>query len=164
MPVRRKTLEEYFWARVKKTDGCWLWTGRRDSNGYGIVQLGAREPRTTASRVSLIIHRGHPGSNKIFALHKCDNPPCVNPEHLFWGAHADNMKDCANKGRAFAEGKSWKKNLTHCKNGHEFNEKNTYVWADENGRPKRYCRPCRALAEHLRRIKWKSTAEKSETI
>lgn len=42
MPPRRKSLEEYFWSRLSRgKEGCWEWTGRRDSNGYGVVQLGA---------------------------------------------------------------------------------------------------------------------------
>src|SRR4051812_25002973 len=105
----------YFWDNVKKSDSCWLWTGPRDGNGYGVFKpKKCSGKRTTASRASMIIHNGHPASNKIFACHKCDNPPCVNPDHLFWGTQADNLEDARLKGRLSVPEKGWKRDLTHC--------------------------------------------------
>lgn len=144
----QKTLEEYFWLRVKKgtPDECWLWTGARDTFGYGRVQLGRNSKRITASRTSWIIHNGPLESSKILVCHKCDNPPCCNPNHLFVGTHLDNIRDAARKGRMSVPGKGWERNKTHCKHGHPFSEKNTYKYGNH-----RICRPCRARVERERR-------------
>lgn len=146
MPVRRKTLEEYFWARVLKTHGCWLWTGRQDRSGYGVVQLHRDGKRLTASRASWIIHKGNLISSKDQICHHCDNPPCVNPDHLFLGTAKDNLQDASRKRRLSQRGKGWNRYKVYCKHGHEFNEKNTYLWKN-----KRLCRICRAAAEAKRR-------------
>jgi hypothetical protein len=75
---------------------CWNWTSRVDSRGYGHMRFGGRE--MLAHRLAWILFRGEdPGKN--FVLHKCDNPLCVNPEHLFLGDAGDNMRDCVAKGR-----------------------------------------------------------------
>ncbi len=141
MPPRRKTLEEYFWARVKKTATCWLWTGRTMHFGYGVIQLYQRAPHISSHRASWMIHHGSI-PNGLWVLHKCDVPACVNPDHLFLGTHADNMKDAQRKGRLSVPGKGWLGKRTHCPRGHEFNEKNTYVYRTGK-KVVRLCRPCR---------------------
>ena len=90
-------IAQRFWAKVKKTDTCWEWIGVKDSHGYGRVSIGHRGLKT-ASRVSWEISKG-PIPDGLFVLHKCDNPPCVRPEHLFLGTHLDNVLDCKAKGR-----------------------------------------------------------------
>lgn len=93
-----------FWNCVDK-DGpvvypelgpCWAWTGYAN-RGRGIVKDGGRYV-TVAPRMSWELHNG-PIPDGLWVLHKCDNPPCTRPEHLFLGTNADNTKDCWNKGR-----------------------------------------------------------------
>lgn len=75
---------------------CVEWQGGRDKDGYGQTVVGGRKQR--AHRVAWErIHGPIPAGMKV--LHKCDNPPCVNPGHLFLGTQADNVRDCWDKGR-----------------------------------------------------------------
>jgi len=83
--------ESTFWSHVRKQDGCWLWEGGCDKHGYG------RQCHTLTNRLAWIFTFGDPGD--LFVLHKCDNPPCCNPAHLFLGTQADNMADMNSKGR-----------------------------------------------------------------
>jgi hypothetical protein len=97
--TERRTKEqivEDFLARVKKTSGCWIWTGGLNKAGYGTVKI-FNKPKL-AHRVSYEIHVGNLPV-KILVCHKCDNPPCVNPDHLFLGTHRDNAFDSMKKGR-----------------------------------------------------------------
>lgn len=90
-----------FWSHVQKSDGCWEWQGRRTSRGYGRTTgrlLGG--PRTArAHRVAWELTNG-PIPGGLGVLHRCDNPPCCNPDHLFLGTAADNAADMVAKGRA----------------------------------------------------------------
>lgn len=86
-----------FELRIDKTGPCWLWIGGRFDSGYGKVLRGAKKLR--AHRVSYELYVA-PIPEGMHVLHKCDNPPCVNPNHLFLGTHIDNMRDMERKGRA----------------------------------------------------------------
>ena len=90
-------LSDRFWAKVDQTGDCWLWTGLRHSNGYGVGW--ANGGRMYAHRVSWLVANG-PIPAGLHVLHHCDNPPCVRPDHLFLGTATDNMRDMARKGRA----------------------------------------------------------------
>lgn len=85
-----------FWARVERSEGCWTWTGHRQK-GYGRFQLGGRGVRFLAHRVAWALVNGDPGAMDV--LHRCDNPPCCNPAHLFLGDVAANNADKTAKGR-----------------------------------------------------------------
>lgn len=99
----KKSVEERFWKYVKKTPKCWLWIGATctspRSAKRGIIRISKNPPHNEfAHRVSYRIHFGEIPKGKLI-LHKCDNPPCVNPKHLFMGTQLDNVHDCMAKGR-----------------------------------------------------------------
>lgn len=101
MPPRIPDAEraEHFWSKVDKSDseGCWLWTGSRNAKGYGHYCI--RRSRTRyAHRFAYSLTYG-PVSSRIMVCHKCDNPPCVRPDHLFLGTNSDNIQDSLKKGR-----------------------------------------------------------------
>lgn len=76
-------------------DGCWYWTGKCTPRGYGVIEIDKR-----AKLVHRVMYRQYisdPGDLSV--CHKCDNPCCVNPNHLFLGTHTDNMQDMVKKGR-----------------------------------------------------------------
>ena len=79
-----------------KTEGCWLWTGAKGKYGYGHVV--SNKIHTYAHRVSYEQNVGNI-PNGFWVLHKCDNPSCIRPDHLFLGNQSDNMVDMYKKGR-----------------------------------------------------------------
>jgi hypothetical protein len=91
------TIEERFWAKVNKTDTCWLWTASVWDNGYGrFVKVHGTD--TPAHRFSWALHNGAIPDG-LWVLHKCDVRRCVRPDHLFLGTPQDNMDDKCRKGR-----------------------------------------------------------------
>ena len=85
-----------FWRMIKRVGDCWEWQGSRDDKGYGTMWNGFAYDRVHRFAWYLkfgIIPRG------LFVLHRCDNPPCIRPSHLFLGEHQDNMNDMVQKGR-----------------------------------------------------------------
>lgn len=134
-------LEIRFWRKVTKTSGCWEWSASRNAHGYG--QIAAPRPLKRpllAHRVSWEIHNG-PIPIGLLVLHRCDNPHCVRPDHLFVGDQKLNMQDMVSKKRENPCGRG----VTRCKRGHEFTPSNTYL-----NRGRRTCRTCMRLRARIK--------------
>jgi len=141
------TPEERFWLKVNKNgpNGCWEWTGsKRDkTRGYGGHWDGTKGVR--AHRFAWELHHGKVTTG-LRVLHRCDNPGCVNPSHLFLGTDLANVQDRDEKGR------QWHMKDTHCIHGHLYSEENTGTRIAYSGRKCRRCRECaRAEARLYRR-------------
>lgn len=99
--LARPEIEARFSALFSEGDGCWTWNGRTDTRGYGRVCLGDKPLSTLlAHRVAFVRAFGVFDGERL-VCHKCDNPPCVRPDHLFLGDDAANNADMIRKGRAF---------------------------------------------------------------
>lgn len=127
-------LPDRFWAKVypEPNTGCWLWGNATDGCGYGMMArphyvTGARMDRAHRLTLSLV----EPVGGKV-AMHSCDTPACVNPEHLTWGSRKDNNADRDQKGRHAS------RRVTHCPQGHEYSDVNTRI----KGGKYRVCKSC----------------------
>lgn len=100
-----------FWSRMYKNpqNGCWEWSGALDPRGYGVMWFARRS--RGVHRIMAHLFLGLPWKSDLDVCHKCDNPKCVNPVHLFIGTASDNMQDSIAKGRMGSK--------THCKLGHQ---------------------------------------------
>lgn len=95
MLILQKDLDR-FWAKVNKTNTCWLWIAASSNFGHGRFRF---EGKLYSSHIiSYQLHKNDYDKTKL-VCHTCDNPSCVNPHHLFLGSNSDNMRDCVAKGR-----------------------------------------------------------------
>lgn len=142
-----KSLADRFWAKVDKRgpDECWPWLGATDGNGYG--RIYSKGGNATASRASWELAHGE-APQGYHVCHSCDNPPCVNPSHLWLGTPQDNAIDRSAKGR------DAQSRRTHCPKGHEYTPENTIIHTSRGG-PERSCRECQRICgrERMRRIR-----------
>lgn len=100
---------ERFVSKIKKSDGCWLWTScKRGITGYGAFRFNGKVVNSHRMAYELFIGKIPEG---MLVCHKCDNKMCVNPDHLFLGTERDNYYDAVSKGRVIfgVKGKSFKK-------------------------------------------------------
>jgi hypothetical protein len=112
-------LEQAFWSKVDKrgSDECWPWTGYHNHRGYARFSRrdkGGPSKGHPAGRMAWVLTYGKPFPAGRFACHRCDNPGCVNPAHIFPGTPLDNMRDMVAKGRHRSPQR------THCRNGHAY--------------------------------------------
>lgn len=123
---------ERFWAKVEKTDGCWLWTAQLDRGGYGRVRVDDRQRCALAHKAIYEACVG-PVPEGFELHHECENPRCVRIDHFVLVTKADH-------GRLSMAHKTVRDSCPH---GHPFDAENTYI---PPGRRDRQCRACRRVA------------------
>jgi hypothetical protein len=114
--------EKRFWSKVdiKHPDECWIWKGAMSGGGYPSFKFNGKV--TSAQRAAYALTYGSI-DDKLYTLHSCDNPKCVNPYHLRLGTPGDNMQDMVKRNRC----NSYEAKVTHCPQGHEYTTENTYT-------------------------------------
>ena len=122
-------------------DGCWEWKRSKTKFGYG--QFTVNKIHILAHRMAYAIFYGEVPTS-LCVLHRCDNPSCVNPEHLFLGTYLDNNRDMSLKRRSVNARK------THCKRGHELVASN--LWENRGNTAKRACKQCSSLVKRQWRM------------
>lgn len=90
-----------FWKKVEKGQGCWLWIGQKDKDGYGRMKVNGKDFRATRFVWTFL---NGPIPSGLLVCHRCDNPQCVNPEHLYTGTISDNAKDMLMRDRDHVKG------------------------------------------------------------
>lgn len=138
---------ERFWSKVDRSGSCWIWTAHKDRRGYGRfwwLESGRAEP---AQRAAYMLTKGRIRKG-MYVCHSCDNPSCVNPEHLWLGNSQDNNRDMRRKLRArFQVG-------LYCRYGHFVVGENVYKCYDSTtGNLKRVCRACRKRLRDERQVR-----------
>jgi hypothetical protein len=135
-------LIEYGNIIINSSD-CWIWNRGLDGKGYGQLWLNGKCQR--AHRVSYMLYHNVTLTPQEKLRHTCDTPRCINPNHLLIGSQQQNMADMIIRGR------HWSTQKTHCKNGHQFDEENTYRYKE-----RRSCKQCNreaALRYQHRKVK-----------
>jgi hypothetical protein len=136
-------VSERFWSKVDKSGDCWTWTASHRADGYGLVSVNGRFER--AHRVALAL-TGIDVPEKMEVCHRCDNPSCVRPDHLFIGTHAENMRDMMSKDRF-----SWPQRQIYCLRGIHLLAKSAKI----DVRGERYCYPCKLEHDRISKAKRK---------
>ena len=98
MEVTKEWVGRFNAKHAPDENGCWVWFGARLPKGYGIIKIPLTRRQEYAHRLSWLIHRGEIPVGE-YVLHRCDNPRCVNPSHLFLGDAKANQQDMKTKGR-----------------------------------------------------------------
>lgn len=127
---------------------CVEWDGHRDNRGYGHVwemRFGRRIKY--AHILAWVDANGRLPEEGEVVRHRCDNKPCINPEHLLIGTKSDNAKDAVERGGL------WQTKVTHCPRGHEYTEDNIYWRVTPAGGKARHCKTCTKMRAAAQRAK-----------
>lgn len=129
-----------FWNKVDlpfeaTNEDCWLWNASKNNCGYGQFWFNKKSMR--AHRLSYLWYKGEIPEG-LEVCHKCDEPSCINPNHLFVATHQQNLQDCADKNRLNNEMAS----RNYCSRGHEYTPENTWNYVSKEGYPYRKCKRC----------------------
>lgn len=141
----RGTLAERFEKKnvPEPNSGCSLWFGACDQGGYGQLRVDGRCMPATHIALELA---GRPVPVGMRACHRCDNPPCVNADHLFVGDQIANVADMIAKGRSdfsgLELGRGYQKHRAHCRHGHAWAPETTAIRKNKQGETYRECRIC----------------------
>lgn len=135
----KEKLFERFLSKVAIVGDCWEWQRYKNDAGYGQFHSGLIYPsgasmQVKAHRFSLSVRLGRDLLPGMQALHSCDNPPCVRPDHLREGTQSENVRDSLARGRHVAPNAL----KSACPAGHPYTEENTYAGPDGS----RHCREC----------------------
>ncbi len=153
--MKKRPIEERFFEKVVMIPfhDCWEWSAYKNAKGYGVIGDG-RKTRLS-HRVSYEIHFGKIPDG-LLICHKCDNPGCNRPDHLFLGTPADNTRDMVEKKRIKGRS-SILRNRTHCPEGHLFAGDNLFIESDGSRR----CRECkRQRSRELHAVRPAANAKK----
>lgn len=133
-------LPERYWSKVHPcpNTGCWLWGASTTARGYPQIYW---EGKLRLAVPVMCEKENGPRPKGYEVRHLCGVRYCVNPSHLVWGTSSENNYDTVRHGTHHNARK------THCKNGHEFDEKNTVVRLKPNGQTRRGCRVCQRAAQ-----------------
>lgn len=137
-PYLRGSESERFWPKVERTETCWVWTAAIRPDGYGVF----RRADGTNIRAHRWAYEDAHGSAPPILDHVCRNRRCVRPDHLEPVTHEENAR------RSIAGRRVWRRERTHCKNGHAFDETTTRIY-----RGQRLCRACRNEQDRARRAR-----------
>lgn len=142
--VGKDIIYKRLFANSVEEGKCRIWIGATNPNGYGRVWDGER--MRLAHRLVAYAKLGFDLNSNLNVLHKCDNPACINPDHLFIGDQYDNIQDAKSKGRL--RGNTLKGKRTHCPKGHPFSGDNLVVYGKS-----RHCRTCDIQRNRNRRMR-----------
>jgi len=143
---------ERFLTFVNYSNGphaCWPWQGVQN-NGYGLFRVNSQYEAATRWLLGQIrdkpLRWGYPTIDRELACHTCDNPPCVNPIHLYVGTQFENIKDRVTRGRGHSGVRNSVK--THCPRGHIYDKENTSV----SKKGERNCRTCQNERRRIQKV------------
>lgn len=137
MPLIERFFQKVDKSGNEKFPDCWIWKTAEKRNDYGSFKYYQDRTAIGAHVASYLFHNGEIPDGQI-VRHICNNPPCVNPEHLILGSNSDNMKDMFKSDR-----NGWtSRKRTHCRRGHELDVVGVRVQHRKNGKIDRSCRAC----------------------